>query len=111
MAFVNLTPHEINVLGPDGAEVQTIPSSGQIARITTSAAVLAIVEGVELFKTTYGDVVGLPSPAPGVIYIVSGAVAGHPSIMGRRDDVVSPGALVRGADGQPRGCRGLSIPG
>lgn len=107
--FVNLTPHAIKVVAADGAPVAVFPADGTVARVATTTAVSAVVDGIEIFATTYGEVVGLPAPAPGVTWIVSGIVAGHPSVRGRAD-VVSPGALVRGPDGQPVGCRGFSRP-
>lgn len=110
MSFVNLTPHTINVVDGAGDEIVAIPSCGLVARVATRTDVVAVVDGIEIFSTTFGDVVGLPAPVQGVTLIVSGLVAGHPDVRGR-SDVVSPGALVRGPDGQPRGCRGLSRAG
>ena len=110
MALVNLTPHALNVLPREGEGV-TITPSGAVARVTTARAVVETLPGgIEVFQTTFGEVVGLPEPREGVRYVVSGMVAGHPSLRGRTD-VLSPGELVRGADGQPIGCRGLSRPG
>jgi hypothetical protein len=109
MAFVNLTPHTITVVDQAGAPALVLPADGTVARVATKTAVAAVVDGVEIFETSFGEVVGLPAPAPGVTWVVSGLVAGHPAVRGRTD-VLSPGALVRGPDGQPVGCRGLSRP-
>lgn len=109
MSFVNLTPHIITVVDADGAAVAVLPPDGTVARVATAAAVTAVVDGVDIFETSFGEVVGLPAPAPGVMWVTSGVVAAHPGVRGRKD-VVSPGALVRGPDGQPVGCRGLSRP-
>jgi hypothetical protein len=109
MSFVNLTPHTITVLDADGTAVRVLDADGTVARVASATAVTAVVDGVEIFETSFGEVVGLPAPAPGVFWVVSGKVAEHPAVRGRAD-VVSPGALVRGADGQPVGCRGLSRP-
>lgn len=100
--FVNLCPHKVDVVRADGT-VMTLPPSGQLARVRTSRRVVAVVEGVEIHATEFGDIEGLPA-ADGRIFIVSGLVAGRAG----REDVVSPGELVRGADGQPVGCKGLS---
>lgn len=58
------------------------------------------------YRSSYGPVVGLPEPKDGVTYLVSGMVrlasAGRP-------DVVSPGELLRGPDGQPVGCVGVEV--
>lgn len=109
MALVNLTPHALTIL-PLAGEAITLPPSGAVARVTTARAVVATLDGgIEVFTTTFGEVVGLPAPREGETFIVSALVAGHPSLRGRTD-VLSPGELVRGPDGQPVGCRGLSRP-
>ena len=108
--LINLTPHAITILPREGENV-TLAPSGAVARVTTARAVVdTLAGGIEIFATSFGEVTGLPAPREGDIFIVSGLVAGHPSLRGRTD-VLSPGELVRGADGQPVGCRGLSRPG
>lgn len=107
--LVNLTPHALTIL-PRAGEAVSLPPSGQVARVTTARAVVETIGGIDVFATTFGEVTDLPAPQVGVVFIVSAIVAGHPSVRGR-GDVVSPGELVRGADGQPVGCRGLSRPG
>ena len=106
MTIINLTPHTLNIIGADGSVREEAPS-GVVARVTTSRTQTGEVHGLPLFTTTYGEVTGLPAPVEGVILVVSGLVAGHPSVRDRAD-VYSPGELVRGADGQPVGCRGLT---
>jgi hypothetical protein len=60
---------------------------------------------IPLYYTQTGAVIDLPSPQDGVMLIVSSIVRGqHP----RRDDLLSPSELVRDADGNVIGCRGLS---
>jgi hypothetical protein len=110
MTLVNMTPHALNVLPREG-EAVVVPPSGDIARVTTTRVVVETLPGgVEVFATSFGEVTGLPDPRGGEVFIVSGLVAGHPSLRGRTD-ILSPGELVRGPDGQPIGCRGLSRPG
>ena len=101
MALINLTPHEIVLVGGP-----TIPPSGAVARVASVATWAGEFEGVALSRVAFGDVQNLPTPQAGVIYIVSALVrAAVPS----RADVASPGELVRSADGQPVGCKGLII--
>ena len=38
-SFINLTPHEVKVLDQNG-QIQTIPASGEVARISTSFEVM-----------------------------------------------------------------------
>jgi len=53
--------------------------------------------------TNYGEVTGLPPTKEGTVYIVSGLVAQQAP----RDDVFSPGPLVRDNQGRVVGCTGL----
>jgi len=98
--FVNLTPHEIKIVGEDG-EVRVVPPSGQIARVRSEQTVVGEVNGVPIVKTTFGDVEGLPEPQPNTVFIVSSLVA---QLVPHRDDVVapdtSPSGAVRDADGR-----------
>lgn len=106
MRLVNLTPHTINIIGEDGT-VTVLPASGAIARVATVRQILPpIGDGTEIaaYRTTYGEVSGLPEPAPSTGYVVSAIVR---QAAPHRPDVFSPGELVRDADGQPIGCRGL----
>jgi hypothetical protein len=105
MAIINCTPHVINVITPNG-ETITIPPSGIIPRIAISSSIEEVIDGVEISSTSYGKIENLPSPN-GDIFVVSALVAGK----AMRRDVVSPGPLVRGENGQPIGCRGLSRQG
>ena len=77
--FVNLTPHVLNVHTNEAGEV-------------------------ELYSVQYGDISGLPDAQPNVVYVTSGMVN---AALPERQDVVSPGDLIRNADGKPVGCQGL----
>lgn len=102
MKLVNLTPHPITlVLG----ETTTIESAG-VARVATSSVEVGTHMGVPLIRSTYGEVVGLPAPQEGVLYIVSAMV--RSALLGRTD-LASPAALVRNEAGQITGCKALEI--
>lgn len=103
--FINLTPHEINVYDGDILAV-TIPPSGQVARVSERATKAGEVDGVTLYTTQRGDVAALPEPAANTLYIVSAQVR---LALPERADLVSPGQLVRDANGQPIGCVGLVV--
>jgi len=94
-SFVNLTPHEVKILNQNG-EIQSIPASGQIARISTSFEVDNVVNGVAIGHTTYSGVTGLPDPVTGTIYIVSLILL---KALPDREDLVSPNELVRDENG------------
>ena len=128
MTVINLTPHDIVIVGPGE---RTIPPSGVVARVSMqTSGIIDVVgrmsdrppfcgieyncescfsqfggcDGIPVRKQTYGEVTGLPAPKEGTVYIVSTMVR---LAVPDRDDVFSPGELVRGDDGQPIGCRGL----
>jgi len=99
--FINLTPHTLNIHTPSG--VVTVAPSGNVARVATVSVPAATVGGIPTVVTTHGEVTGLPAPQPGVILVVSGMVASAAP----REDVMSPGDLVRDEAGRPVGCQGL----
>ena len=100
--FINLTPHTVNEVESG----QAFPPSGEVARVSTTNEVVGEAGGVNLYATSYGDVVGLPAPQDGTMYVVSGLVR---AAVPERHDVVSPGALVRNEAGQPTGCSGFVV--
>jgi hypothetical protein len=99
--LVNLTPHEIKIVGQDGEVITTIPPSGQVARVRTKQAVVEYVNDIPIVKTTFGDVEGLPEPRENIVYIVSSIVA---QAVPHREDVIapdtSPQGVVRDEKGQ-----------
>jgi hypothetical protein len=104
MTLKNLTPHTITVVGSSGEALAVLPPSGQVARVSMTREVVGEVAGLPVYRSQYGSVVGLPDAEAGVALVVSAMV--RLATPGRAD-VFSPGELVRGADGQPVGCRGL----
>ena len=102
--IINLTPHALNII--TGTGTVTVPPSGAVARCATVSAPAGEHEGIPLARTTYGEVQGLPAPVAGTLFVVSALV--RAAVPGRAD-VASPGDLVRGADGQPVGCKGLVV--
>lgn len=85
MEIINLTPHTISVVDAEG-NIKNIEASGQLARVATSSEVVATVDGVEVRRTVFGAVTGVPAPSAGTLYLVSTIVAQA----ARRPDVVSP---------------------
>lgn len=98
--IINLTAHTIN-------EVTTgavIPTSGRVARVKTSTIKDTEFLGYPIFKTTFGEVEGLPEPEEGVMYIVSALCM---NACPDRKDLLAPGNLMRNEQGQPVGCIGF----
>ena len=105
MKLINLTPHTLNVV--TGADTTvTIEPSGSVARVSVQYVVKGNCNGIPLYSSVYGDLQGLPEAEEGTMYIVSTLVASAAKELGR-DDILSPGELVRDENGQPVGCRGL----
>ena len=105
-----MTPHALQLHGVciDGTSVvYEVPASGSLARLAVSREIRypVTVDGVTLpcCFPTMGEVTGLPDPVDGVIIVVSALVADA----AKRDDVMSPGELVRDANGVIVGARGL----
>ena len=96
-----MTPHDINVI-VDG-DVTVIRRDGTVARVNQISTVVDKINGIPVSVVRFGDVVGLPDPVPGVIWIVSALVKQAVN----RSDVVSPGELVRNSDGNVIGCKGF----
>jgi len=85
--FVNLTPHPIVIKTPN--RDITIPPQGTVARVAVSQVKVGEIDDIPVVKNTYGDVVGLPDPAPNTVYVVSGLVLS--ALQGKgRSDVVAP---------------------
>ncbi|MCY9532959.1 hypothetical protein M5X04_26985 [Paenibacillus alvei] len=102
--IVNLTPHTINIMsdGSDG-EITSIPSSGE-ARATTTREHYGTINGIQIYRTSFGAVQGLPKPQKDTIYIVSSITA---QAVPDRDDVFIPDDIVRDEQGRVIGCRAL----
>ena len=101
MNLVNLTPHTIHIHTPEG--VVTLAPSGEVARVATVSVEAEDIGGIPTVRTTTGEVTGLPAPVEGKVFVVSGMVASAAP----REDVMSPGDLVRDDSGRPIGCQGL----
>lgn len=104
--FINLTPHTINILNGHDQEIMVIPASGTISRCSQREEILSEIDGISITRQVFGEVQDVPEPREGTIFIVSRMVA---SALPDRRDLMIPGPLVRDDQGQPRGCRGLSV--
>lgn len=109
MKLINLTPHELNIHA--GGDVITVAphdmkNPARVAMETTLAKNI-VVDGytIPVFYQIPGEVVNLPAPEAGTMFIVAAMVK---EAVGR-PDVVSPGPLKRNDAGQPIGCEGLSV--
>lgn len=107
---INATPHPLNIC-VEGEQVLYLPVSGVVARAASATQQYGeiTVNGVRvpLFQTRFGALEGLPEPREGVVYVVSAlAAAAAPE----RNDLLTPGPLVRDEAGVVIGCNGLNKP-
>ena len=92
MTLVNLTPHAITLIAPSG-EHHVIPPSGTVARVASTPGAVEAREGFPCLvasPTKFGEVTGLPAPAEGTVFVVSGMVGSALAGKGRTD-VLVPG--------------------
>ena len=102
--LVNLTPHKVVLFTPEGNQVE-IPPEGTTPRVRMEVREAGEVLGIPVVETYAAGVEGLPEPRPGVLYIVSRAVA---QAAPDRDDLTVPDDLVRDEEGRVIGARRLA---
>lgn len=112
MEIINATPHPIVLFGADcpdtlastdaPAPLVTYAPSGTLARAAQTRADVGVLNGVPVGASSFGEVEGLPAPAPGVWYIVSGLVLAAGA---DRPDLLAPARPVRDEAGRVVGCR------
>lgn len=92
MTLVNLTPHALTLVSATG-EHHVLPPSGTVARVASTPGTVEAREGFPCLvasPTSFGEVTGLPAPAEGTVFVVSGMVGA--ALTGRgRSDVFCPG--------------------
>ena len=102
--FENLTPHDVNIILPDG-EILTIQASGKVARVGSHVEQIGNIGAIPVVKTVFDtNVTDLPDPQDGVIYLTSTLVA---QAVPDRDDVLVPADLRRDDAGRIIGCGAL----
>ena len=105
MKIRNFTPHALNII--TGTDTLTIHSEGMARAASTEQNCDPVkIDGVTIptQKVVFGEVEGLPEPEEGVIVVVSMLAAQRSP----REDVFSPGSLVRDEKGVIIGCNGLN---
>ena len=103
--LVNLTPHQITLIRPDGSKI-VLPKSNDPARVRMTTEVVGEVQGIPLKRTVYGEVMSLPAPRDGVVYVVSTLVLKR---IDMRQDLVAPMDVFRDDDGKPLGAQSLNV--
>lgn len=101
--FVNKTPHKLTIFRGDGSTLELDPIA-PCPRASEVIQRVATLDGIEISRVTYGNVLDLPDPEDGTIYVVSMLVR---SACPNRTDLVSPGKLVRDSGGNVIGAEGF----
>ena len=110
--LVNCCPHDINILNEENKIIWSLPQGEHTARCRRyeeTAPEIILDDGTVVFatkKVVRREILDLPEPKEGVLYIVSKWVAEW--AIGRNDLLV-PNGVVKGNDGTKLGCRGLSV--
>lgn len=104
----NLTPHEVCIYKLNGTtpDLDVVIEAGEeVARVSCEyVKVDKKVEGVDVYRNVFGEVNGLPDYEEGVYLLVSTMVR---ETLPLRNDLVSPGQLLRNDKGEVIGCLGL----
>lgn len=81
-----------------------IKPEGTVARVSVKTATVGKIDGIPVTKSVYGEVMDLPEPEEGTIYIVSALVAGR---VPEREDVFIPNESIRDEKGRIVGCKSI----
>lgn len=101
--LINLTPHKLVLVGINGSSVSVEPS-GTVARVQSSMKEISVVNGIQVYEPSYGEVQGLPAAEDGKVFIVSRMVKDR---CPDRTDVLVPGVPLRDEAGNIIGSKGL----
>lgn len=99
MKIINLTPHEINIVG-----LEPIPSSGSV-RVAETSHIVDTINGINIIVKKYGKIEDMPEPQEGTMYVVSLMVAQQ---LTHRDDVLTIGDTIRNEKGEIIGAKNFS---
>lgn len=105
MNVINMTPHSIHIVSPEGGRIREYPASGSTIRLTSETVPDGTLpDGTPITKTVFGKSVGLPDERPDTVYLVSQLVK---NACPDRKDLLVPAEVVRDADGNIVGCKSL----
>jgi len=102
MKIINKTPHPVNVITVNGTI--TFQKSDDPIRLSSDETQTGTVNAIPVFSVEYGSG-NMPEPKNGVAYIVSALVK---NAYPERPDLLIPHGLVRDAEGNITGCKGLA---
>ena len=108
--YINLTPHALQVKSLDGEMITILPDAEGPARVIYDhlPPEQVTIGGSEVAVAVAGpvkEIIGLPEPQPDMVFVVAKAVS---DAAPNRGDLMSPGRLLRDAEGKVIGCDGLT---
>jgi len=114
--ILNLTPHDINIFDPSGENIiKVYEKSGITARVNTIRQYFTKIDGVPVYRISYGNIEGIPKYEPDTYIIVSLIVAqalilvNSPWIGHILVPDTSPEGVVRDKNGRILGVKGFQI--
>ena len=127
--FINMTPHEVTLVGEDDT-IQAIPPSGIVLRRTSTVEHVSTVDGVRLYRERLTDVsredvqnalLDAPADADAIVLIVSRVCADAPGLVETAEEftrrhgtivlvtVPATGQAIRDSEGRIVGVPGLVV--
>ena len=107
ITFINLTPHDVNLVDKDGNVILIVPASDKPLRLIEKRDIVGDINGIPLSRVSYAidETTPLPNPDTDTFYIVSRVVAET----FKRPDFIVPDQTVRNDKGQIVGCKGFAF--
>ena len=103
--IINLTPHAIVMVNAAGEVTLSIEPEQTPARCAVEREVAFSVDGFDVNRSVFGEIVGLPPVQAGTWYVVSRIVAGAAA---GRTDLLVPDEIVRDEEGRIVGCKSFA---
>lgn len=103
---INCTLDDVFICDKDGGTLRVIEPNGPLLRVSAVTKPAGEHDGIPLSKTTYGEIIGLPDPHDGALYIVPKTVK---SARPDRKDLVVPAEPVCNLDVDLIGYRSLGV--
>ena len=105
MEIINCTPHPITVVDADNNVILALPKGEVVPRLSQSTKKVAMIKGIPITETTFGETQDLPAPNKGVFLVVSRLVL---SANLDRTDLLVPNDLARDSNGNIVGCKSFA---
>ncbi len=105
MKIVNCCKHNVEICNEHGDIVKVYEPSGHWARVNHSIRTVDYVDGIAIRVRRNQEVIGLPEPEEGTLYIVSNIIL---DACRNRKDLLACGGKYHNEDGSVRGWTAFS---